>query len=252
MLLFLSMLACGEKDITDTSVAEPSGEPSTEETDTEDTSDTEQTDTQEDLDDAESIRIGDIVITEIMKNPCGVTGMGPELDGNGNEYLKIECTDPQIADDAGEWFEVYNASARDINLNGLMVHELDDGNGDTEEETFLVTEDVVVAAGEYAVFGVSADTTLNGGVDVDVVYDHGSFSLKNGADSIALSNSMELLDVVSFNDDEYPDLKGHSLTLDPSTVSETDNDTGSNWCPGSSTMPSGDLGTPGAANDACE
>ena len=81
---------------------------------------------------------------------------------------------------------MYNASPNEINLNGLMVHELDDGNGDTEEET-LVTEDVLVPVGEYVVFGVSADNSLNGGVDVDVVYAHGSFSLKNGEDSIALS-----------------------------------------------------------------
>lgn len=249
MLLFLSMLACGEKSTTDTSAVEPSGEPSTEETGTEET-DTQ--DTQETTDDAESIRVGDLVITEIMKNPCGVTGMSTEVNGNGDEYLKIDCTDPQIADEAGEWFEVYNAGAGDLNLNGLMVHEIDDGNGDTEEEMFLVTQDVVVAAGDFVVFGVSADTSLNGGVDVDVVYDHGSFSLKNGADSIALSNSMELLDVVSFNDDEYPDLKGHTLSLNPTTISASDNDTGSNWCAASSAMSSGDLGTPGAANDACE
>ena len=147
---------------------------------------------------------------------------------------------------------MYNASDAEINLNGLMVHELDDGNGDTEEETFLVTEDVVVAAGGYVVFGVSADTTLNGGVDVDVVYPHGSFSLKNGEDSIALSNSVELLDVVSFNDEEYPDFKGHSLSLNPSGLSANGNDAGSNWCVGSSSMPSGDIGTPGAGNDNCE
>ena len=187
-----------------------------------------------------------------MKNPCGVTGMGPELDGNGNEYLKIDCTDPQIADEEGEWFEVYNATGAEINLIGLMVHEVDDGDANTEEETFLVTADLLVAAGEYVVFGVSGDTSLNGGVDVDSVYDHGSFSLKNGADSIALSNSAGILDAVSFTDEEYPDLKGHSLSLSPATLSATDNDTGSNWCTASSAMASGDLGTPGTENDACQ
>ena len=32
---------------------------------------------------------------------------------------------------------------------------------------------MLVPAGEYVVFGVSADSSLNGGVDVDVVYAHG-------------------------------------------------------------------------------
>ena len=249
MLLLLSMLACGDKS-SDTSTTDSTSDTSVEDTEQTDTSDTE--DTQEESASAETLQVGDIVITEIMKNPCGVTGSEIAVNGQGEEYLSISCTEPQIADEEGEWFEVYNASANEINLNGLMVHELDDGNGDTEEETFLVTEDVLVPAGEYVVFGVSADSSLNGGVDVDVVYAHGSFSLKNGEDSIALSNSVELLDVVSFNDEEYPDFKGHSLSLNPGSVSAADNDTGSNWCVGSSAMPSGDIGTPGTGNDTCE
>ena len=248
MLLLLSILACGDKS-SDTSSTDPT------DTSVEDTSETEETDTedtQEESSNAESLQVGDIVITEIMKNPCGVTGSEVAVNGQGEEYLSISCTDPQIADEEGEWFEVYNASGAEINLNGLMVHELDDGNGDTEEETFLVTEDVIVPAGEYVVFGVSADTSLNGGVDVDVVYAHGSFSLKNGEDSIALSNSVDLLDVVSFNDEDYPDYKGHSLSLSPNSLSSDGNDTGGNWCVGTSSMSSGDIGTPGVGNDTCE
>ena len=251
MLLLLSMLACGDKS-SDTSATDVTSDTSAEDTEQTDTATSDTEDTQEDSASAETLEVGDIVITEIMKNPCGVTGSEIAVNGQGEEYLSISCTEPQIADEEGEWFEVFNASANEINLNGLMVHELDDGNGETEEETFLVTEDVVVPAGEYVVFGVSADTSLNGGVDVDVVYAHGSFALKNGADTIALSNSAELLDVVSFNDEEYPDFKGHSLSLSPSSVSAADNDSGSNWCVGSTSMPSGDIGTPGTGNDTCE
>ncbi len=52
------------------------------------------------------------------------------------------------------------------------------GSGEIDEVIWNFNLDL--AAGEYVVFGVSADTSLNGGVDVDVVYVHGSFSLKNG------------------------------------------------------------------------
>ena len=138
MLLLLFMLACGDKS-SDTSTTDSTSDTSVEDTEQTDTSDTE--DTQEQSASAESLQVGDIVITEIMKNPCGVTGSEIAVNGQGEEYLSISCTEPQIADEEGEWFEVYNASANEINLNGLMVHELDDGNGDTEEETFLVTED---------------------------------------------------------------------------------------------------------------
>lgn len=252
MLLLLSMFACGDKS-SDTSATDVTSDTSTENTEGTDTESSDTDETQEDSANAESLQVGDVVITEIMKNPCGVTGSETAVNGQGEEYLSISCTEPQIADEQGEWFEVYNASAGEINLNGLMVHELDDGNGDTEEETFLITEDVVVAAGEYVVFGVSADTSLNGGVDVDVVYAHGSFSLKNGDDSIVLSNSVELLDVVSFNDAEFPDYKGHSMSLHGDLLTSSDNDSGANWysCPDSTqaVLPSGDFGTPGTAND---
>ncbi len=253
MLFMLAMLACGEKE-TDTATVEPavepSGEPSSEDTSDTDTTDTN--DTEEASSGADALAVGDLVITEIMKNPCGVTGMETQINGAGEEYLAISCTDPQIADENGEWFEVMNASGMEINLKGLMVHEVDDGDANTEEESFVLTEDVVVPGGAYVIFGVSDDTSLNGGVDVDVVYAHGAFGLSNGADSIALSNADGILDAVSFNDDAFPDLKGHSLTLSPSMSSASDNDTGSNWCAASSAMPSGDLGTPGTENDTCQ
>ena len=40
---------------------------------------------------------GDLVVTEIMNNPAVVT------------------------DNVGEWFEIYNNSGREINLNGLEI-----------------------------------------------------------------------------------------------------------------------------------
>lgn len=246
MLMMLAMLACGEKSTEDTSVV---GEPSTEDTNTEDTNtedtNTEETDTQEEASGADALNVGDLVITEIMKNPCGLAG---DLDGDGY----VDCADPGVPDETGEWFEVHNASGAEINLNGLLVHEMDDGDSNTEEEQFVVTDDVIVAAGGYVVFGASADTSVNGGITVDVEYSNGAFKLGNGTDDIALSNTAGLLDSVMYNDDEFPDNKGYSLTLNPSMATAADNDSGANWCNASSALTSGDFGTPGAANDACQ
>lgn len=243
MLLFaLSLIACGEKetDTDDTGVTDTAAD--TEETDTDET-DTEETDT-EDTSTGEGLQglgEGDLYINEIMKNPCG-------LDDDPNTEPDVECTDPQIADEAGEWFEIVNNTSAAINLNGLGIHETGDG-----EQVFVVTTDLTIEAGGYLVFGVSADTSLNGGVDVDYVYSHASFGFGNSGDSIALSNDAGVIDSVEYDNGEtFHDFKGYSLNLDPNSADATSNDDGANWCQATTMLSSGDYGTPGAANDACE
>jgi len=49
----------------------------------------------------------------------------------------------------------------------------------------------------------------------------------------------------------FPDPEGASMALDPAHLDAGDNDDGSSWCEASSAYGEGDLGTPGAANDAC-
>ena len=85
MLLLLSILACGDKS-SDTSSTDPT------DTSVEDTLDTEETDTedtQEESASAESLQVGDIVITEIMKNPCGVTGSEIAVNGQGKSTYQL-------------------------------------------------------------------------------------------------------------------------------------------------------------------
>jgi hypothetical protein len=56
---------------------------------------------------------------------------------------------------------------------------------------------------------------------------------------------------VEYNDDAFPDTKGHSLNLNPTNTTTNENDVGANWCVPVSTIPSGDFGTPGMGNDTC-
>ena len=70
MLLLISFLACGDKE-SDTSSTDTID---TTDTSVDDTDITDTNDTEEDSTNAESLQVGDIVISEIMKNPCGVTG----------------------------------------------------------------------------------------------------------------------------------------------------------------------------------
>ena len=174
---------------------------------------------------------GDLVITEIMNNP-----------------------DP-VSDTVGEWFEIYNTTGNPIDIVGWTLK--DDGT-----DTYVIisggesgTGTTVVPANGYLVLGRSDDTMTNGGAPVDYSYGGSGHTLGNGADEIVLltPGAVEIARVNYDGGPTFPDLTGASMQLDPGSLNETDNDTGSNWC--ASTTAYGDgtgsLGTPGAANDTC-
>ena len=77
-----------------------------------------------------------LVITEIMADPT------------------------KVADNLGEWIEIYNAGDTPIDLRS---YRLDSYNG-TNPETHVIGSSVVVAAHGYAVLGNNANTATNGGV----------------------------------------------------------------------------------------
>lgn len=164
---------------------------------------------------------GAIVITEIMQNPSA------------------------LPDSAGEWFEVHNPGSAPLNLFGCTFAGTG-GSGDR----FTVGSNVVVAAGGYATFAVSAAP----GFTPSYVWT-GSFALANGSDGITLTCGTTAIDTVLWDDGAtFPDPDGASMTLSPSLLDATANDSGASWCEATSTYGSGsppDRGTPGAANDAC-
>ena len=163
---------------------------------------------------------GDLVITEIMKDPN------------------------QVSDAMGEWFEVYNPGTIDVRMCGWKI-------SDADTDAFTMSSEVLVPAGGYAVFGRSNDKANNGGLTVDYAYSSG-MQLANGADELVLTQGSTEIDRVEYDDGStFPDPTGASLSLDPSKLDAASNDSGSSWCTASSTFGSGDRGTPGAANDGC-
>ena len=167
-----------------------------------------------------SLSSGDIIITEIMQNPAAVS------------------------DSSGEWFEIYNASGFDVDLEGLQV--VDDGT-----DSFEVSGSLPFFAGSYLVFGAELDTGLNGGVDVDYEFS-GSCTLANSTDEIYLINEYGVIDGVAWdNGATFPDPSGASMSLDPDYTDPVANDFGENWCEASSPYGDGDAGTPGSPNDDC-
>ncbi len=169
--------------------------------------------------DEDWIEIGDVYVSEVMLNPKVVT------------------------DGFGEWFEVRNGSAETVDLMGWTVRS-DDG------QAFTVEGSLRLAAGEVAVFGVSADAALNGGVTVAYAYDRTLFSLSDSADSIFLYLGSMPISELSYTT-SWPIGEGASLSLDPMFSAPPDIADSAVWCLSTSTYGGGDLGTPGAANDYC-
>jgi hypothetical protein len=168
---------------------------------------------------------GDIVITEIMKDPNFV------------------------GDSHGEWFELQNVTNRVINIAGWKISDL----GSNSHTILNGVQPILLVPGQRLVLGNDADLLTNGGVIVD--YEYANFTLGNAADSILLtSRNLMLVDEVDYDDGIlWPDVPGKSLSLHPLSTDASLNDDPTQWCPGSSFMASGspDMGTPGQANDLC-
>lgn len=165
---------------------------------------------------------GDVVITEIMANPDAVS------------------------DTNGEWFEVYNNTAADIDLNGWFLASSDDGT-----QLIDAGGPLSLPAGGYLVFGPNDVTAENGGVTVDYVYS--GITLGNDSDDIAVQDpDAVVIDVVVYDATNFPMRSGASLSLDADSTDAVSNDTGANWCPSSAKVGlDWDRGSPGAANPTC-
>jgi hypothetical protein len=101
-----------------------------------------------------------LVINEVLTNPGGV-----------------------ISDANGEWFEVYNAGTRAVEMQGYIFA---DSSAAGRRPYNLINTSLVIQPGAYLVFGETANTTNNGGVPVDYVYGAG-MTLANSLDAIKIS-----------------------------------------------------------------
>ncbi|MDY0001830.1 MAG: lamin tail domain-containing protein [Polyangia bacterium] len=163
---------------------------------------------------------GDVVINEIMPDPFAV------------------------ADNAGEWFEVYFAQAAD--LNGLEMG----ATVGTVAFTATSADCIHVSAGTYAIIAKNGTTATNGGLP-QVQVEWAGMSLSNSGGSLFVGYGGNLLDAITYPSAGTPQTRGRAIALDPSHRNTTDNDTAANWCLAATTYGDGDSGTPGAANPAC-
>ena len=165
---------------------------------------------------------GDLVISEVMADPLQVS------------YAR------------GQWFEIYNSSGTEVDLDGLEV-------SDASGVAFTVSGTLSVAAGDYALFAVRGNSSINGGLPtVDYVYSLAAMTLSSGGDTISIGDGTTTFDSITYSPSAgYPDEQGSAMAVDPDDLTASANDAAGGWCAPESTYGDGDYGTPGAANDAC-
>jgi hypothetical protein len=169
---------------------------------------------------------GDLIITEIHKNPNAV------------------------GDDVGEWFEIHNPTTSTFDLNQLEVRDVGDG----KVTDLFGIPGVIMAPGDYIVLARNGDPKVNGGVDVTVNYSAQIFVLGNDDDEIIIYNPEAgdvVIDEVRYDIVAFPDPDGATMSLDPALFDAEDNDSGLSWCEGQNAFGDGDLGSPGAPNPPC-
>jgi hypothetical protein len=99
---------------------------------------------------------GDVVINEIIQNPA------------------------VVGDNAGEWFELYNATASAIDINGWTIKD----NG-IDNHIIANGGPLMIPAGGFVVLGNNNNVATNGGVNVNYNYGTNWF-LANADDEVIL------------------------------------------------------------------
>tara|TARA_R110002096_G_scaffold433887_2_gene653766 strand:+ start:74086 stop:74820 length:735 start_codon:yes stop_codon:yes gene_type:complete len=166
--------------------------------------------------------LGQVIITEIHKDPSGVNDL------------------------SGEWFELHNLSDETFQLLNTSFR-------DFNLESFSIDVPLAIAPAQSLVFGNNGNTATNGGVVVDFAYPAADFILANNGDEIIMTEGLSSVEIdrVTYLDISFPDESGRSMSLGANAYSSTSNDVGANWCDGQTPHGDGNLGTPGQLNPAC-
>jgi len=109
---------------------------------------------------AATVQAGDLILSEFMANPTG------------------------LSDAQGEWLELFNTTLSDLDLRGLSLS--DDGSN---SHTIASPTPVIIPGGGYALLGRSGDIDGGGRIAVDYIYS--GFILNNSVDQIVLSQGTQ-------------------------------------------------------------
>lgn len=183
-----------------------------------------------------------------------------------------------LADVAGpdqgkEWLELYVAAGRTVDLNAMVLRVTKMENGAVTEAAIGGIACAPAASGSYVVIGGSADTTVSGGVAVDVVasaFDKSGGFFVNGVtlrvelmhgddviDQAVIPAARELFGdrVPKPEDGTFGAGEGVSVSLDRGMLDADRNDTVESFCASRGAAAEGNFelgfGTPGVENAYC-
>ena len=148
----------------------------------------------------DDVQAGELVITEIMYNPLGAS------------------------DNNREWFEIYNTSDQDVNLEGMEISDLL-----SSASTVRVNSSFVVPALSHATIARCAAEDWEFADIERILFLPAMPALNNGGDEITISNAAGAIDV-SLRYPNADDDDGISLKLRPDQIDADANDDPSNWC----------------------
>ncbi len=151
----------------------------------------------------------------------------------------------QSGTDNGEWCEIYNASGKEIDLEGLEIvykgsqkAKLDNGG-----------KGLKLAAGGYFTIGRSNDKTKNHGATWDTLQT--AFYMSNSGGDLAIMAGTTKVATVKY-EKSWVQL-GVSWQLSSSKLTATDAADGKNWCASTKEYGTNKMkGTPSKANDVCQ
>ncbi len=172
----------------------------------------------------DSLLAGDLVITEVFadfKAPAGGAG----------------------ADEGKEWFEIYNASDRPLDLHGLTItHSRPDGSKSKSH----VMDAITIAPGQFLTLGNTTQDLLPAYVDYGYSVDLGDLFNTDGG-KLTMSCGTKQIDSATYENVK----EGHARELSAAQPPDyTINDDVASWCQGNdSEFEAGNFGTPGSDND---
>jgi len=174
-----------------------------------------------------------LVINEVMANP-------PAAANPSN---------PANPDATAEWFELYNAGSRKVNLQDLVIA---DSAASGRRPYHKITASIEVQPGAYVVLGNSANTTQNGGVAVTYVYGS-ALALANSLDAVKIARvygtDTLTIDRTQYSNAAISAVDGVSRELKNPALDNSNMD-GSNWASAlvTAVFGTGGRGTPNAQN----
>lgn len=146
-------------------------------------------------------------------------------------------TEVMSAPDAGadfEWLEIYNGSGEPMAIDGLQI--VREGS-----ETEIFGSGIELQPGAYAVLARGEEP------DVPSDYIYEGLTLTDSEATLCLNCGGQIIDCIEYGNTD----RGVAWSLDPMNLDPDSNDEMNAWCPATSELPNGDLGTPGQENSAC-